>query len=179
MTTEVFAARGMAGRSADAAALPDPVVHPRDFATFYLESFPRLVRYVLRLTGDPEVARDVAQEALTRTFTRWLGVRNKEGYVYLVATNLVRDIWSRQRRERDALVRYGASATTVASPDLAVRDAVERLPERLRDIVILHYFADLSVEQIARAVKRPTGTVKQRLHAARVALATTLGERDA
>lgn len=151
---------------------------PEDFAAFYVDLFPRLVRYALRLTGDPDVARDVAQEALTRAFTRWLGVRIKEGYVYLVATNVVRDRWSAQRRERVALTRYGGPPAYLPARDLAVRDAVERLPKRLRDIVVLHYFADLSVEQVARAVHRPAGTVKQRLHEARKHLAVTLGDGD-
>jgi RNA polymerase sigma-70 factor (ECF subfamily) len=154
------------------------VSEPADFIAFYVEHFPAIVRYALRLTGDPDVARDVAQEALTRTFTRWLGVRNKEGYVYLVTTNIARDRWTRLRRERVALRRLGATPPTSAAHDMSVRDAVERLPRRLRDAVVLHYFADLSVEQVAAVLNRPTGTVKQRLHAARRALAETLGDPD-
>jgi RNA polymerase sigma-70 factor (ECF subfamily) len=67
---------------------------------------------------------------------------------------------------------------STAAVDLSVRDAVERLPKRLRDTVVLHYFADLSVEQIAQLIHRPPGTVKQRLFAARRALAEALGDHD-
>lgn len=158
---------------------PDATAHPADFVEFYVTHFPSLVRYAIRLTGDVEVARDIAQEALTRTFTRWIGVRNKEGYVYLVTTNLARDRWKARQREADALRRLGATPPATVGPDLVVRDAVERLPKRLRDIVVLHYFADLTIEQIAALVRRPTGTVKQRLFAARQALAESLGDRDA
>ena len=164
---------------APGAATPAAEEQPSDFVEFYVTYFPALVRYALRLTGDAELARDIAQEALTRTFTRWVGVRNKEGYVYLVTTNLARDRWKTRQRERVALRRLGATPPAASGPDLAVRDAVERLPKRLRDIVVLHYFADLSIEQIAVLVRRPTGTVKQRLFAARKALAEALGERDA
>ncbi len=159
-------------------ASPAAEEQPCDFVEFYVTHFPALVRYALRLTGDVELARDIAQEALTRTFTRWIGVRNKEGYVYLVTTNLARDRWKTRQRESVALRRLG-STPPASGPDLAVRDAVERLPKRLRDIVVLHYFADLSIEQIAALVRRPQGTVKQRLFAARKALAEALGERDA
>ena len=158
---------------------PAGAAAPRDFAEFYTEHYPRLVRYALRLTGDVEVARDIAQEALTRTFTRWIGVRNKEGYVYLVITNLARDRWKTMQRETVALRRLGATPQVYATRDVVVRDAVDRLPKRLRDIVVLHYFADLSVEQIATLLRRPQGTVKQRLFAARRALAETLGDGDA
>ena len=158
------------------ATVPD---QPADFVAFYTSHFPLLVRYAWRLTGDKDAARDIAQEALTRTFTRWVGVRNKEGYAYLVTTNLVRDRWQRARLETDAFRLLGATPATVPAHDLAVRDAVERLPRRLRDIVVLHYFADLSVEQIAAVLRRPRGTVKQRLFAARRALAETLGDGSA
>ncbi|HVF05779.1 MAG TPA: sigma-70 family RNA polymerase sigma factor [Frankiaceae bacterium] len=161
---------------ADAAAAAD---QPRDFVEFYVAHYGQLVRYAARLTGDSEAARDIVQEALTRTFTRWLGVRNKEGYVYLVVTNLARDRWKSAQRELDALRRLSATPPPTAIRDVAVRDAVERLPKRLRDIVVLHYFADLSVEQVAAVVRRPKGTVKQRLFAARQALAEALGDRDA
>lgn len=158
------------------AKVPD---QPADFVAFYTSHFPKLVRYAWRLTGDQDAARDIAQEALTRTFTRWVGVRNKEGYAYLVTTNLVRDRWQRARRETDAFRLLGTTPEAVPPRDLAVRDAVERLPRRLRDIVVLHYFADLSVEQIATVLRRPKGTVKQRLFAARRALAETLGDGSA
>ncbi len=161
---EVVTSRAWA--PADPAEAPAP---PQDFAEFYRAYYPLLVRYALRLTGEPETARDIAQEALTRTFTRWVGVRNKEGYAYLVTTNLARDRWSARRRETELLRRIGPPAAS-PPPDVLVRDAVSRLP----NIVVLHYFADLTVEQIAAVVKRPAGTVKQRLFAARKALEEAL-----
>ena len=49
----------------------------------------------------------------------------------------------------------------------AVRAAVSRLPQRYRVIVLLYYMEDLSVAQIAVAVRIPAGTVKSRLYHAR------------
>ena len=48
--------------------------------------------------------------------------------------------------------------------------AVARLPRRQREVVLLHVWADLSYEQIARALDIPVGTVRSRLHRARGAL---------
>ena len=51
-----------------------------------------------------------------------------------------------------------------------MRQAVERLPERQRVIVLLYYMEELSVAQIAEVVKIPEGTVKSRLYQARKTL---------
>ena len=46
----------------------------------------------------------------------------------------------------------------------AVRHAVAKLPEPYREVVVLRYFAELSVADIAAATQRPEGTVKAQLH---------------
>lgn len=56
----------------------------------------------------------------------------------------------------------------------AVRQAVERLPERQRVIVLLYYMEELSVAQIAEVVRIPEGTVKSRLYQARKSLQKAL-----
>jgi RNA polymerase sigma-70 factor (ECF subfamily) len=50
------------------------------------------------------------------------------------------------------------------------------LPAPLREAVLLHYLCDLPLTDVARAIRRPLGTVKRRLHEARQLLAQTLGE---
>ncbi len=52
----------------------------------------------------------------------------------------------------------------------AVRRAVKKLPERLQMVVLLHYMEELSVEEVAKTLKIPTGTVKSRMHQARKVL---------
>jgi RNA polymerase sigma-70 factor (ECF subfamily) len=166
--------------SADAALAGDlPAVRGRDeeFCTFFAAEFPRLSGYCLRLLGDEQLARDVAQEALVRLWSRWVGVRDQRAYVYLVATNLVRREWRERARRADATARAGeAQSDTYEPPDPWLRDVVERLPDRLRVPVLLHYYADLPVAEVARRMHRPVGSVKQRLHEARGRLATILEE---
>ena len=149
------------------------------FEEFFAQHFPPLAGYCFRLTRDEQLSRDLAQEALVRLFSRWRSVREPRAWVYLVATNLVRDHWSRSARHDGALSVLRRSTTAhVAGPDVGVRDAVERLPARLRTTVLLHYFADLPIETVAVLTQRPVGTVKQRLHEARKSLAVTLGASD-
>jgi RNA polymerase sigma factor (sigma-70 family) len=54
--------------------------------------------------------------------------------------------------------------------------ALRRLPRRHREVLVLHYLADLPVEEIGRVLKIPAGTVKGRLFRARSALERELGE---
>jgi RNA polymerase sigma factor (sigma-70 family) len=57
-----------------------------------------------------------------------------------------------------------------------VRDAVQELPDRLRVVVLLHYFADLPVATVARQLEKSEGTVKRDLFDARQRLSAILGE---
>ena len=56
--------------------------------------------------------------------------------------------------------------------------ALRRIPDEMREAVVLHYIADLSVEQIATETGTPSGTVKARLHRGRARLAELLGVAD-
>jgi RNA polymerase sigma-70 factor (ECF subfamily) len=135
-----------------------------------------VARYCHRLVGDEQLARDLTQEAFVRLFGRWRQVEEPRAYVYLVATNLARRTWKRRSTEAVALRTAYAREDVVAAPDVAVRDAVDRLPRKWRDVVVLHYFADLPVADVARQLGQPEGTVRRRLTEARALLAPALGD---
>lgn len=146
------------------------------FVAFYEEHFRAVSGYALSLVGDEGLAADVAQEAMTRLYLRWTRVKDPRTWLFFVATNLTRDHWRRTSRERALLHALGpVNDPTHAAHDPWLRDLVERLPARLREPVLLHYYADLPVEQVARVMRRPVGSVKQRLHQARQQLAQSLG----
>jgi len=139
------------------------------FRELYRTEFPQLLRYCERVVDDRAQAADLTQEAFTRLFARWRGVREPRDYLFLVLTNLIRNHWRSLGRERAAISRLGDTPPTQRRFEQAhaVRDAVERLPKRLREVVLLHYFADCSVEDLAGVLGRPVGTVKRQLHEAR------------
>jgi RNA polymerase sigma-70 factor (ECF subfamily) len=62
--------------------------------------------------------------------------------------------------------------------DPSVRDLVERLPDKMRTVVLLHYYADLSVHEIATLLGRADGTVKRTLFDARQRLQANLAAAD-
>ena len=143
------------------------------FDRFYADTFGVLAGYAWSLTGDRSLAEDLAQEAMARVYARWFVLREPQPYAFRIVTNLARDRWRRSKHEQAAMRELLAPDAPPA--DVAVLDAVERLPEQLRDVVLLYYYADLPVDEVARAVRRPVGTVKRRLHEARAHLAAALG----
>jgi RNA polymerase sigma-70 factor (ECF subfamily) len=146
-----------------------------DFATFYREVFGDLAGYAWSLTRDPHAGDELAQEALTRVYARWGLLRDPRPYAYRTVTNLARDRWKAANREASRLHDL-VDDRRVDAPDTTTLDAVRRLSPPLRDTVLLHYYADLPIDEVARVLRRPVGTVKRRLHDARLALAAALEE---
>lgn len=146
-----------------------------DFAEFYRATFGDLAGYGWSLTRDAHVGDELAQEALTRVYARWGLMRDPRPYAYRIVTNLARDRWKAAERERASWPELTDGAA-VAAPDDSTLDAVRRLSPALREAVMLHYYADLPVDEVARVLRRPVGTVKRRLFDARAALETALKE---
>lgn len=146
-----------------------------EFASFYTSTFGDLAGYGWSLTGDPHTGDELAQEALTRVYARWGLLREPRPYAYRTVTNLARNRWAAAAREARSLSQL-VDTPPPASPDISTLDAVRRLSPPLRDAVLLHYYADLSVQDVAKVLRRPVGTIKRRLHDARTALAVALEE---
>jgi RNA polymerase sigma-70 factor, ECF subfamily len=145
--------------------------------------YPKLAGWVRRLVDDDETAHEIASEAFVRLLSRWTRVDSPQSYLYMIATNLVRDHWRKAERERRAIrsVTAGAAADPVAYPvqDVDVRNLIASLPPRLRDPFLLHYYGGFAIREVATLLHRPEGTIKADLFAARARLKRALGERDA
>jgi RNA polymerase sigma-70 factor (ECF subfamily) len=161
-----------------AATLGAVTTREQEFRAFYAAEYAAVAGYCWNLLRDRDLAHDVTQEAFTRLLARWVRVDDPRAYVFSVATNLVRRAWRSRADTVAMLARLRSRPEQVSAPPdpdaLGVRAAVEALPKRLRDVVLLHYFADLSVTEVARSVGRPDGTVKRQLSEARGLLAGVL-----
>src|SRR6266571_5003817 len=159
-------------RTADRAAAED----------LFNASYPRLAGWVRKLVDDDETAHEIASEAFTRLLARWSGLDSPQSYLYMIATNLVRDHWRKTGRERRALRAVGnTQAEQVYHPaeDVDVRALIQTLPDRLRQPFLLHYYAGFPVREVAALLGRPEGTVKADLFHARARLRAALGETHA
>ena len=148
--------------------------------------YPKLAGWVRRLVDDDDTAHEIASEAFVRLLARWTKVDSPQSYLYMIATNLIRDHWRKTERERRAIRSVTARAATeaaleeVAYPvqDVDVRNLIASLPPRLRDPFLLHYYGGFAIREVATLLRRPEGTIKADLFAARARLKTALGERD-
>ena len=129
-----------------------------------------LVNLAYRFCRDRGRAEDMAQEAFLRSF-RALATWRKDGafstWLFALATNLYRTELRRIPVNtlplRDATSIAEVLAADHEDRDRAVRDAVYTLPTKYREAMILFYFHEMNVEQAARTLGLPEGTVKARL----------------
>lgn len=140
-----------------------------DFEVFLAAQYSQLYRTAFLLTGDEHDARDLTQEALARVAARWKTLDkagNPGGYAH---TCLVRLNISRVRALRRMLVndhvRLHANADEDAQADLRldVAKAVCALPNRQRATVVLRFYQDMQLTEIADVMGCSVGTVKSQL----------------
>jgi RNA polymerase sigma-70 factor (ECF subfamily) len=140
-----------------------------------------LVNLAYRLCRDPGLAEEMAQDAFVRAYralASWRGDSRFSTWLFALAVNLYR---SRLRRWRPAQVSLDAAgpladvhgaeeALEEEERSRLVRRAVSALPEKYRDAVVMYYFAGMDVEQAARSLGLPEGSLKARLHRGRALL---------
>lgn len=176
------------GRAAAVAGVgPPPLVEPAEL---------RRVRAVLVLGGVPwDELEDGVQQVRLKLLEERAGqagrgrreIRNEAAWLSVVASHVAAD-WHRAR-SRDAGLRERLAARWLRRPPaehpqehrvlaLTVADGLEELTVAQRQVLVLRFYADLPVRDIARLLDIPEGTVKSRLHAAVGALRTLLRERE-
>jgi RNA polymerase sigma-70 factor, ECF subfamily len=142
--------------------------------------YPRLAGWVRRLVDNDETAHEIASEAFARLMARWTGLDNPQSYLYMIATNLVRDHWRKTGRERTAIKVMTAAGPAelsyVPAQDVDVRALIQALPDRLRTPFLLHYYGGFPIREVAAMLGRPEGTIKADLFHARARLKAALGD---
>jgi RNA polymerase sigma-70 factor (ECF subfamily) len=156
-------------------------VTPDDgFDAYFVRNYGRLVAELYSVVGSLADAEDAVQEAFARASVRWERLRNydhPEAWVRRVALNLATSSLRRARRKLVADRRVGVPppAPPPGEDGVVLAQALGRLRRRHREVLVLHYLAELSVEEMARVLRIPVGTVKGRLFRARAALERELG----
>ena len=139
-------------------------------------------RLCTRMTGDAHRGEDLAQETFARLFAARATYQAKarfSTYLWRIALNLCRDEHRRVERRKEELLDANACesapSAVAAMPDPAdrllvdreraslVRDALARLPETHRTVVMLRHYEGLKFREIADVLNIPEGTVKSRM----------------
>lgn len=155
-----------------------------DVGDLYAASYARLVGLLTVLSGNRADAEEVVQEAFARLLPAWgrvSGYEDPEAWLRTVAIRLSTSRWRRAVVATRALARLGADHRDVDPPDPARVDAeriLAGLPRGHREVLVLHHGLGLPVDEIARELGIPAGTVKSRLARARAA-AAAIGGQDA
>lgn len=133
-----------------------------ELEALYRAKLPEFRRAAAAIAGDEEAGRDAVQEAFAAAVRRrrtWRRRGPLEAWVWRIVVNKARDA----RRRRPKVVE---PAPAVNLPDVSL----EPLTGRQREIVFLHYYADLDYAEIASALRISVGTVGATLNAARKTL---------
>ncbi len=154
-----------------------PATEAPAFAAAYPSLFDAGYRVAYRLLGDREESFDIAQESCARAYVRWDELAppaaNPTAWVVRASTNLAIDRWRRLRTAQRHL--SPAEATTALLSDrIDLHRALDALPERQRDVVLLRYISDLSQDDVAVVLGCTVGTVKSHAHRGLAALRATL-----
>ncbi len=152
----------------------------------------RAYQYAYRLTTNPDEASDVVADAFVRVYGALKNFKGQSAFttwLYRILTNCFLD--SRKRERSRPTVSIEATLVTAEgeidrqivddgeSPHEAslrtererlMQNAVERLPEYQRAMIVMYHVEALSYEDIAEALDLPIGTVKSRLNRARLSL---------
>jgi RNA polymerase sigma factor (sigma-70 family) len=160
--------------------MPARVLFDRAFEKMFEQHFASLFRYMDRLSGDPDLAADLAQETFVRLYQRGEFPDDLRGWLAAVAGNLLRDHHRSSRRRLELLTRQPPELTMGTPPPsaeaemlrderrAAVRSVLARLPMRDQQLLLLRH-EGYSYREIGTALdiaETSVGTLLMRASAA-------------
>ena len=173
----------MSGTASQTARSGTARAEPTGLADLYERNAPGALRLAYLITSDPDLAQDITQEAFVRVAGRFGYLRSPDVFhVYLRRTvvNLCNSHFRHQRVVRAALEREAGLATvSVDDPDVGLREelrsALQQLPDRQRAALVLHYYEDLSEEQLADAMRCSVSAARSLVARGKETLRTLIG----
>jgi RNA polymerase sigma-70 factor (sigma-E family) len=147
-----------------------------------------LIRLAVVMLGDRPAAEDVVQEAFCGLYRRWDHLEDPGNALRYLRSSVLNGCRSALRNRRRLPFRLGSDASQpdsvesaestalVGEEHRAVLAALRRLPDRQREVLVLRFYLELSVAEIARSMGISQGTVKSTVSRALAALGRLLGE---
>jgi len=154
------------------------------FAEFVQAAWPGLYRTAYLMLGDHQLAEDLVQASLAKTYASWRKIKEPAAapaYARVVLANTAASWFRRRgwRNEHPTEVLPDAGTEHDLTTRTAVVDALATLAPRQRAVVVLRYYDDLSVREVAHALGISEGTVKSQTSDALARLRDVLDEEAA
>lgn len=133
------------------------------FDAFFAAHRAESVRLAHLLTGSTAIAQEVVQEAFIAIHRRWAELDNPAAYLRVTVVNAARSTQRRQALERRHLRTQPEPITSQPELD-ATWHLLRQLPLGQRTAIVLRFYEDMSISEIAETMGKPTGTVKSLIH---------------
>lgn len=135
------------------------------FVEFAVAASPRLRRMAFLLCGDWHTAEDLVQTTLAKVFVSWRKIRRRDAEHAYATRTLVNTYLADKRLKRsEEILTSEFPERSIQSPTpetrIVVLNALATLPRKSRAVVVLRYWADLSVDQVADLLGCSPGNVK-------------------
>jgi RNA polymerase sigma-70 factor (sigma-E family) len=160
------------------------VTSAEEFIEFATVASPRLRRTAFLLCGDWHAAEDLAQTTLAKMFVSWRRISQPEATHAYATRTLINAYLAGRRRKRAAELLPGRlpdRPVEAQAPELriVVLDALATLPPKARAVVVLRYWEDLSIGQVAELLGCSAGNVKSQSARSLDKLRALLGDATA
>ena len=146
---------------------------PVDWETLVKENEDRLYRAALAILGDAQEAEDAVQDTFLRALRAWPGFRGDcavETWLVRIAINVCKDYlrsaWNRRVSVVEALNEIPAAEDSPHEDDTLLREIMNLKP-KYKEVILLFYYQDMKISEIARVLDAPESTVSVRLKRAR------------
>jgi RNA polymerase sigma-70 factor (sigma-E family) len=149
----------------DAAADPEDalVVGAGSFEVVYAQTYPAMVRLAVLMMGDNQAAEELVQDVFITVYRRWHRLRTPHAYIRQSVMNACRDALRRRQVKERLHLRRPSTPPIDGTPE-HVDDLLATLNPRQRAVVVLRFYEDLSIDDIAELLGTRPGTVKSLLH---------------
>ena len=138
---------------------------PQGFEDAYRDHRLDLVRLAFLMCGSRDLSEDLVQTVFTSAHPRWHEIDNHLAYLRRSVVNLAKD--GQRRHFRRLRLAPPAAAPVTSIPELDETWAlIQRLPPAQRAVVVLHYYEDLPLVEVASLLDRPASTVRSDLRRA-------------
>ena len=161
------------------------------FNALYEKVFPVIIKVSYRMTGSRTVAEDLCQEAFIRYYEKFPSIPDENQAMYWlirVVKNLTLNYQKRKQREQKAYQKYlqepkrnpetGETQLLLDETKESIQKLLEKLPEKLKTVLVLREYGNLSYKEIAKILKITEANVKVRVFRAREAIGSMIKQGE-